>query len=574
MPRITTPRPESDLLVKTAKELFDGSESKRRMRKNTITNMTGAALTREMKKFAIPDRSKGETGIMRIQVLHALGLGLPPAKYWTKKSIVYILEHIFEHKDYDQEKVKNKDAAIRFLQDFLDQNGKNLTTKKKPTTRIRDLTTLVPRYYRLAAKLRELGEENDAKICDHADKYDEQIDEETLHRLQSMTADEQVLEEDMSSLGNPKRLFTSDLSPTPAKLQKRKQRLMEQVSTVDQLLRKEVEESQRLRTRRQTVSYADLDDDDTATRSSSINTPTEDVERRYPTSTVPDPRDLQLRPSYSTGSFGIVWSRDDSNTNMVNNAKLFLQQPLNLSRDEGGWEQIVNFSNTREVIYQDHQQSHLRGLHFFTACAVLVARCKNVTDDTGFGEAPTLEGNEEIAREWLGRIYKDGVKRLGNGCVFEQIKFSNAARKGLAGAGFKPLDPSHVATFFSQLYNATADNERKRKQPTQTAMSYTESTMSTIIPPPHATVPEEVILSITNKARSLAPTGLDLTILDQAVKGIASKKGATFRDKQLSGLKALSNGSRSKEAEREIATKNSIGQPRRRQNKRQVQPSA
>ena len=86
--------------------------------------MTGAALTREMKKFAIPDRSKGETGIMRIQVLHALGLGLPPAKYWTKKSIVYILEHIFEHKHYDQEKVKNKDAAIRFLQDFLDQNGK------------------------------------------------------------------------------------------------------------------------------------------------------------------------------------------------------------------------------------------------------------------------------------------------------------------------------------------------------------------------------------------------------------------------------------------------------------------
>ena len=317
MPRITTPRPESDLLVKTAKELSDGSDSKRRMRKNTITNMTGATLTREMKKFAIPDRSKGETGIMRIQVLHALGLGLPPAKYWTKKSIVYILEHIFEYKDYDQEKVKNKDTAIRFLQDFLDNNGKNSTTKKKSTTRVRDLTTLVPRYCRLGAKLRELGKETDAKICDHADKYDERIDDETLHRLHSITTDEQVLEDDTSSSGNPKRLFSSDLSPTPAKLQKRKQRLMEQVSTVDKLLRKEVEESQRLRIRRQTVSYAELDNDDTASRSSSVSNQTEDVELRYPTTTTSDPQDRQLRPSNSIGSFGIVWNGDDSYTKMI-----------------------------------------------------------------------------------------------------------------------------------------------------------------------------------------------------------------------------------------------------------------
>jgi len=92
---MTTPRPDSDLLVKDAKALFDGSESKRRIKKNSVTNMNGAALTREMKKYMIRDKSKGETGIMRIQVLHALGLGLPPAKYWTKKSIVYILEDIF-----------------------------------------------------------------------------------------------------------------------------------------------------------------------------------------------------------------------------------------------------------------------------------------------------------------------------------------------------------------------------------------------------------------------------------------------------------------------------------------------
>ena len=358
MPRMTTPRPDSDLLVKDAKALFDGSESKRRIKKNSVTNMNGAALTREMKKYMIRDKSKGETGIMRIQVLHALGLGLPPAKYWTKKSIVYILEDIFEHTEYDSEKVKNKDTAIRFLQDFLDNNDKTPVPKKKRTNRVRDLTTLIPKYCRLAAKLREMGEESDAKICDHADKFDEPIDEETLKRLQHMVANEEKTEGETPSATNPKRLFTGDLSPTPAKLQKRKKELMEQVSTVEKLLRQEVEESQqRLRARRRSVSYAEVDDDEESTNNTpSVNAPTEDVERRYPTTTALDPRDLQPQRRNSTGSFGIVWSRDDTHNTMVDNAKLFLQQPLQLSRDEGGWEQIVNFANTREVIYQDHRQ--------------------------------------------------------------------------------------------------------------------------------------------------------------------------------------------------------------------------
>jgi len=111
----TTPRPTSDLLVKLVKQLYDGSESKCKIKKNAITNMNGAALTREMKKFSIPDKSRGETGITRIQVLHALGLGLPSSKYWTKKSIISILDQIFKVKDYDEEKVKPKDAAIKIL---------------------------------------------------------------------------------------------------------------------------------------------------------------------------------------------------------------------------------------------------------------------------------------------------------------------------------------------------------------------------------------------------------------------------------------------------------------------------
>ena len=163
-----------------------------------------------------------------------------------------------------------------------------------------------------------------------------------------------------------------------------------------------------------------------------------------------------------------------------------------------------------------------------------------------------MEGNEELAREWLGLIYQAGVRRLGSGCVFEQIKFSNAARRGLAGAGTKPPDPSHVATFFSQLYNAAgASNTRRRNQATYTSSATHNNTFQTTIPPPHAHVPQETIDTITTQARSLAPIGMDLSILDQAITTIASKKGATFRDKQVGGIKALGNGSRSKDTERE-----------------------
>ena len=189
MPASSTPRPTSDLLLKLAKQLYEGSESKRRMKKNAVTNMNGAALTREMKKYAIPDKSMGETGIMRIQVLHALGLGLPPSKYWTKKSIIYVLDHILNVDDYDKEKVKNKDSAIRFLQEVIAENGSNETQEKSQSSTITDLTTLIPTYCVLASKLREIGAENEAKICDHADKYNERIDPETFERLTSTVAD-------------------------------------------------------------------------------------------------------------------------------------------------------------------------------------------------------------------------------------------------------------------------------------------------------------------------------------------------------------------------------------------------
>ena len=323
------------------------------------------------------------------------------------------------------------------------------------------------------------------------------------------------------------------------------------MTSVDRLLKQDATEPTRiLRNRTHEAQYVESDQGDTHT-SSSGNSSTEDSNRNT-TMTRQDSRDTTLQRSHSTGSFGIIWSRYDSTDETGENARRFLQQPLNLTRSEGGWEKIVNFSRTREMIYQDHSQVNMRGLHFFTACATLVAKCNNIDDNTGFGDTPTMAGNEEIAREWLGLIYQAGVKRLGSGCVFEQIHFSNAARKGLAGAGSKPPDPSHVATFFSQLYNAAGNSYTKKgKQASQTTNVSYDARIQTIIPPPHAHVPQEILDTISSKAKELAPIGMDLEILDRSVLSIASKKGATFRDKQLGSIKALGNGSRSKESERE-----------------------
>jgi len=547
---MTTPRPESALLRKEAKQLLDGSKAQRRTRKSQVMNMSGTTLTREMKRLSINDRSKGETGIMRVQVLNALGLGLPTVKTWTKKSIIYMLEEIFEHNDFSEENVKNKGVAISYLQEFLARK----CLGPPPMAPDSESATSTPTYRNLAKQLRELGNENDARICDHADSFGEQIDPDTFERLMELTDTtwNDTTGEKNSENGTAKRLFNDTDPITPDTLRKKRQLLMQQMTAVDKLMKQHpIEQPRQLRKRNQDVVYVEEETREPNTSSSS-NSTTEDITRQDTTVTRANTIDTALQRSHSTGSFGIIWSRYDSTNDTGEKAKLFLQRPLNLTRTEEGWEKIVNFANTREMIYQDHAQVNLRGLHFFSACALLVAKCDNIEDNTGFGDTPTMEGNEELAREWLGLIYQAGVRRLGSGCVFEQIKFSNAARRGLAGAGTKPPDPSHVATFFSQLYNAAgASNTRRRNQATYTSSATHNNTFQTTIPPPHAHVPQETIDTITTQARSLAPIGMDLSILDQAITTIASKKGATFRDKQVGGIKALGNGSRSKDTERE-----------------------
>ena len=217
--RMTTPRPESDLLRKEAKQLLDGSRTHRKTRKSQITNMSGAALAREMKRLSINDRSKGEAGIMRVQVLGALGLGLPTVKTWTKKSIIYMLEEVFEHKDFSEENVKNKGMAISYLQEFL---AKKCLGPPPPAPNTTEADTTAPRYRNLATKLRDLGEENDALICDHADKYEEQIDPETFERLMSVakTTWEEKSTESSGESGTSKRLFeeTEPLTPDMLKI--------------------------------------------------------------------------------------------------------------------------------------------------------------------------------------------------------------------------------------------------------------------------------------------------------------------------------------------------------------------
>ena len=139
------------------------------------------------------------------------------------------------------------------MQEVIAENGSNETQEKSQSSTITDLTTLIPTYCVLASKLREIGAENDAKICDHADKYGEGIEPETFERLTSMVAADWGDKSTGNEATTSKRLFTGDTSPTPAKLQKRRKALMEQVSSVEKLIRQDSENTQRRLTTSQSI---------------------------------------------------------------------------------------------------------------------------------------------------------------------------------------------------------------------------------------------------------------------------------------------------------------------------------
>ena len=338
---MTTPRPESALLRKEAKQLLDGSKAQRRTRKSQIMNMSGTTLTREMKRLSINDRSKGETGIMRVQVLNALGLGLPTVKTWTKKSIIYMLEEVFEHNDFSEENVKNKGVAISYLQEFLARK----CLGPPPMAPDSESATSTPTYRNLAKQLRELGKENDARICDHADSFGEQIDPDTFERLMELTDTtwNDTTGEKNSENGTAKRLFNDTDPITPDTLRKKRQLLMQQMTAVDKLMKQHpIEQPRQLRKRNQDVVYVEEETREPNTSTSS-NSTTEDITRQDTTVTRANTIDTALQRSHSTGSFGIIWSRYDSTNDTGEKAKLFLQRPLNLTRTEEGWEKNSQF---------------------------------------------------------------------------------------------------------------------------------------------------------------------------------------------------------------------------------------
>ena len=513
-----TPRPRGDQLQAEVERLKNGSNQSRRQRKSQLTTMTATKLRAELKKFAIPDKSKGEAGIMRVQIMRACGLGIPPHKQLTGKSIQHMLEEVYK-KDTDELDLTSKVNAAKILQDIISKEGEQ------------DDPEHIVRYEDLAVHLEQKGEEELARTCRNLDHYEEVMSpsmEKVIKNLLEITELERThssstQDTEYINAPTPRNLFRMDPQTKTAEDTKKRKELMEQNEKLQKQLR-ELDEPAAKRQR--------------------------SVEALSDTTNEPTYTQLQRNNGVETGSFGIQWMHP-SGTRSNDKASTFLSQQPTLTENDNGWEQIINFNNTKEIVPFDHPLPKFRGLHFFTACAMAVKEIENLNDTSGFGSAPTATGNEEIAREWLGLLYTEGVSHLGSGSCFEQIRFSKAARKGLAGAGSNPPDPSHVATFFSQLAKAGEENRRRRGGQRNTGDKHQTAQITNPHPYlPHAKVPEPTLDTIIATAMSIAPDGMNRTIIETAARAIAAKPGATFRDKQIGGLKALGQGTRSKDQDR------------------------
>jgi len=514
-----TPRPTGDQLQLEVEKLRKGSNQKRKQRKSQLTTMTATKLRSEMKRFAIPDKSNGEAGIMRVQIMRACGLGIPPHKQWTAKSIQYMLEEVY-HQNTDDLDLTSKVNAAKILQDIINEEGEQEEAEH------------LIRYENLAKQLEAKGEDQLARTCRNLDQYEEIMSPsmgKVIRDLLEITEMEKsysssTQDAELTIAPTPKALFTADPHTRLDGYTKKRKELLEQNDKLQKQIR-ELEEPTMKRTRSEEISYETMDDP-------------------------PDTTPLQRNNGVKIGSLGIQWMTP-TDIRSADRASTFMNRNPTITSDDNGWEQILNFSNTMEKISYDHPILPFRGIHFFTACAMAVKEIENINDTSGFGSAPTAIGNEELAREWLGLLYTDGVSYLGSGSCFEQIRFSKAARKGLAGAGSNPPDPSHVATFFSQLTKAGEENRRRRGGQRNTGEKHQTAPITNPHPYlPHAKVPEPTLDTIITTAMSIAPDGMSKSIIETAARTIASKPGATFRDKQIGGLKALGQGTRSKDQER------------------------
>ena len=529
---MSTPKPRGDILQVEVEMLKNGTEQKRRAKKSALTTMTGSKLKTEMNRLTIPDRSNGEAGIMRVQLMQALGLGLPPHKQWTNKSIRYMMETVYGAQ-YDEKQLGGKMAASKKLKEIIDKDG------------VQDEPTKIIRYEELAKELEEKGEKGLARVCRNMDSNEQTMSPEMksiIHDLLEINEREELyrgtqiqaeMQDDTATralfLDSPQRQTTdAQKTQTEACQEAGESRLYQGSTSLPEPKRRRIQDLTN-----------DLD-----------HSGNHNLERNSTGGS--DDYNTNLRRDYAVaaGPSSGHW-KAPTTVRSIENGLEFMTRELRLTNDEDGWEQILYYPNIAETIAHNHPCPRMRGQHFYTACAMAIKEIETLQDLTGFGSGVMAMGNEEMAKEWMGLLYLQGVKKMGRGCLFEQIRFSKAARKGLAGAGSNAPDPSHVATFFSQLFQAGEPTLRPHEGSKQPAHHHaSQDAPHQRLTLPHAQVPKETIDTILATAKDNAPAGMRPQILETAVRTIAAKPGATFRDKQIGGLKALGQGVRSKEQDR------------------------
>jgi hypothetical protein len=254
---------------------------------------------------------------------------------------------------------------------------------------------------------------------------------------------------------------------------------------------------------------------------------------RFQVPTTPVPTSLQE-----------VWKGASSQGELSESVSQFLalEDPV-LTPDAHGWRQVVHFAATSEFIRADFDDEEMRGKHFMTAVAIYCQRSDLISklDLTGYGVQPTLVHQHELAAEYFGRLYQQGVTMLGSGASFQQISFSAVARRNLAGADtHAEPDPRSLCTFLSQLFAAGSTAEQGRPfRPHNTAAQPPHASSSAHAPLP-VPVPEDVRHRIHTRALQLAPAGLPETMITAAFNATASHtEGSTFYFKHVDRLRKL-----------------------------------
>ena len=209
------------------------------------------------------------------------------------------------------------------------------------------------------------------------------------------------------------------------------------------------------------------------------------------------------------------------------------------------WEELVNFACADEWGHGETKDAH-----FFTAVAQKLATMPEVVamDESGSRDIAILVGMEELAHEWLGNLYTEGVRLMGSGATFEQVRFSPVALKGLFGGGAKGARPEHLVCFFAQVAAAAARHQQslpmKKGNPGRQAMTAGEGSSSV----DDSALSQEEIDTITQHHLDEAPAGVQRETVRRAVMAQAGKAGSGFRGKQLTyygdfhGGKAASGG--------------------------------